>query len=654
MEERLKATYQHMTDAGEEGMESLQEAFQCLMEDLSGADDGDHLPHMNQGTPEESPVDSGPGSPLDAFHNSAFIAQMSESATFHALTKQRAKPRYSRELFYGILIDTGANLLSTAGRNQYEAYCAASGSQPTLRPSNHSCTFGMGTTKALGAVEVAFPVGEEVLKATFHVVDADIPFLLCLADMDRLGISYDNTKDRLIYHSSGCWAPVTRIYNHPFIAWNPAMECLFSATELRRLHRRFGHPSAEKLNALLRRTDYDVDNETRETLEAISRECEPCQRHAQAPRRFKFALHDEKQFNSIIFVDVCYIESRPVLHVVDEATNYQAARWLPNVAADTIWQALRLCWIDVYVGPPDVIAHDAGKGFTAGQFQASADMLHITTKGIPVESPHSMSAVERYHAPLRRAFNIIAAECPANADRDFILQAAVKACNDSVGPDGLIPTILVFGTIPRLGLPNDLPAPATYKRAAAVRKAIQELTRANAKRQVSEALRARNGPIQQDLQPGMNVLLWRQNAQNPRGNWQGPYKLVDIYGENCIILMPNGPTPFRLTNVRPFAGTPADNSPPQNPHPQPQENEREDPQDYTPVYTELAFAPPTVNAPAAHVCFFATEQSPETFLREVIEDDLERFRKARSKEMHELLNRGNFEVVPATDAEGYR
>ena len=118
--------------------------------------------------------------------------------------------------------------------------------------------------------------------------------------------------------------------------------------------------------------------------------------------------------------------------------------------------------------------------------------------------------------------------------------------------------------------------------------------------------------------------------------------------------MPNGLTPFRSTNVRPFAGTPADNSPPQEPHPQPQENEREDPQDYTPVYTELAFAPPTVNAPAAHVCFFATEQSPETFLREVIKDDPERFREARSKEMHGLLDRGTFEVVPATDAEGYR
>ena len=93
-----------------------------------------------------------------------------------------------------------------------------------------------------------------------------------------------------------------------------------------------------------------------------------------------------------------------------------------------------------------------------------------------------MLAVERYHAPLRRVYNIITVNSPANINTALTLQAAVKACNNNVGPNGLIPTLLVFGTIPRFGLPNNLPAPATYKKATAVRKAIEEFTRANAKR----------------------------------------------------------------------------------------------------------------------------------------------------------------------------
>ena len=63
-----------------------------------------------------------------------------------------------------------------------------------------------------------------------------------------------------------------------------------------------------------------------------------------------------------------------------------------------------------------------------------------------------------------------------------------------MGPDGLIPTLLVCGALPRLGLPTDTPAPVTYKCTAALKKTTEELSRSNAKAQVSHALRAGNGP----------------------------------------------------------------------------------------------------------------------------------------------------------------
>ena len=118
------------------------------------------------------------------------------------------------------------------------------------------------------------------------------------------------------------------------------------------------------------------------------------------------------------------------------------------------------------------MAHDAGKKFMARAFEANADMLHISTKSIPVEAANSMSIVERYHSPLRRAFNIVKKEAP-DMDDDDALQMSVKAINASVGPDGLVPTLLVFGAIPRLGLPNDLPNPSTFERAVALRKATE-------------------------------------------------------------------------------------------------------------------------------------------------------------------------------------
>ena len=70
---------------------------------------------------------------------------------------------------------------------------------------------------------------------------------------------------------------------------------------------------------------------------------------------------------------------------------------------------------------------------------------------------------------------------------------AVKAVNNTAGPDGLVPTLLVFGVYPRISELNPL-APSITQRAITVRKAIEEVAKIRAKRQVNNALSQRNGP----------------------------------------------------------------------------------------------------------------------------------------------------------------
>lgn len=53
-----------------------------------------------------------------------------------------------------------------------------------------------------------------------------------------------------------------------------------------------------------------------------------------------------------------------------------------------------------------------------------------------------MTVVERYHHPIRRAFNIIRWRAP-NIEAESALQIASKATNDFVGPNELVPTLLV-------------------------------------------------------------------------------------------------------------------------------------------------------------------------------------------------------------------
>ena len=73
--------------------------------------------------------------------------------------------------------------------------------------------------------------------------------------------------------------------------------------------------------------------------------------------------------------------------------------------------------------------------------------MAIEVKEVPVEAHNSIGKVERYHAPLRRAYEIISLELK-DASEELTLQMAVKAVNDSAGADGLVPTLLVFGAYP--------------------------------------------------------------------------------------------------------------------------------------------------------------------------------------------------------------
>jgi hypothetical protein len=92
----------------------------------------------------------------------------------------------------------------------------------------------------------------------------------------------------------------------------------------------------------------------------------------------------------------------------------------------------------------------------------------IKVKEVPVKAHNSVRLVERYHALLRRAYEILKAELKdEHIDKKMILQMAVKAINDSARPDGIVLTLLVFGSYPRM-TKMDPPSPTIARRAEAI------------------------------------------------------------------------------------------------------------------------------------------------------------------------------------------
>ncbi|KAI1185280.1 hypothetical protein F5B17DRAFT_42530 [Nemania serpens] len=178
--------------------------------------------------------------------------------------------------------------------------------------------------------------------------------------------------------------------------------------------------------------------------------------------------------------------------------------------------------------------------------------MGITVKEVPVEAHWSVGKIERYYGPLRRAFEILNAELGTTCSKDSILQMAVKAVNSTAGPNGLVPTLLVFGAYPRMNFDSP-PSPSTIQRQNAMDKAMKELRTAAADRQIRDALDTRNGPDVSDvlgLPIGHEVRIYREKK-----GWTGPFKILSIKGHNIVVDMPGshgGSTKFRSTVVKPF------------------------------------------------------------------------------------------------------
>lgn len=127
----------------------------------------------------------------------------------------------------------------------------------------------------------------------------------------------------------------------------------------------------------------------------------------------------------------------------------------------------------------------------------------------------------------------------------------VKEINDSVGLEGLVPTFLVFGALPRLELPTDKAKPSIFQRAVALRKETEEMKKNFVSRQVKAAVHERNGPDVTDIHTtpiGSPVLVYRPE----KDLWEGPFSVLDISGEDVKVLLPHGTSNFRSTVVKPY------------------------------------------------------------------------------------------------------
>ena len=156
--------------------------------------------------------------------------------------------------------------------------------------------------------------------------------------------------------------------------------------ELTKLHYRLGHPGPKHMHELLKRAlPEKVDKDTRSMLEAIQASCKECQYLAPYPFVVKVVVpRDSIMLNSEILIDIMWIQEKHVLHVVDRATNFQAARFIPDDSTMTIRRTCMQMWVLVYLGPPDSLRPDQGTQLVSPKLQDMAAEARISYRSVGV------------------------------------------------------------------------------------------------------------------------------------------------------------------------------------------------------------------------------------------------------------------------------
>lgn len=75
-----------------------------------------------------------------------------------------------------------------------------------------------------------------------------------------------------------------------------------------------------------------------------------------------------------------------------------------------------------------------------------ASALDIELQASGIESHNSFGIGERYHQPLRRVFQVLRTHHP-KLDPEVLLRYAVKGIKATMGPEGLVPSLSVFGVV---------------------------------------------------------------------------------------------------------------------------------------------------------------------------------------------------------------
>ena len=244
------------------------------------------------------------------------------------------------------------------------------------------------------------------------------------------------------------------------------------------------------------------------------------------------------EFNETIAMDIKFINSRPVLHLIDHATRYSRACLLANKKPMSVVQAIITHWIQVF-GQPTQFLTDNGGEFVNSELIELAEKFNIVLKTTAAESPWSNGLCEKHNGVIGDMVAKIQAD--SNCSLELAIPWAVSAKNGLSNVYGFSPNQLVFGRNVRLpDVHNDKPPAQNQSHTSsiianhlvALHKARQAFIAQESCEKLRRALNKRTRSYSDVVyHNGDDVYYKRQNSFE----WHGPARVLGRDGAQYLL-----------------------------------------------------------------------------------------------------------------------
>ena len=280
------------------------------------------------------------------------------------------------------VLDCGASQ-TVCGTEWYQCYLDSLGdeqlNQITESPSSTVFKFGVGSLKALKQASIPVTICGRNIFLSVQIVKTDIPLLLSLSSMKKLGMNLDLPNDRVIIKDSSKNKKVFKLnvfttghYVIPMMEQNPTSDietenetfkqilvAETSSNQIKnkspqevamKLHRRFAHASSNQLIRLF--NNANIKNKAVfDELKNVEKICEFCTKHKRASPIPSVSIPLAYSFNEMVSMDLKQINNKWVLHCIDYVTRFSAAHPVKDKSPEEIIEKFFMIWISIF-GPP--------------------------------------------------------------------------------------------------------------------------------------------------------------------------------------------------------------------------------------------------------------------------------------------------------------